>query len=86
MAHRLRSGGGGGGAGLGGVGRGGAGAGGGGAGGRRRGGEIGWRSREAVGFAGGMGIERFGAGDGKRVDACYEIYGRKVRRTFRTRR
>jgi GNAT superfamily N-acetyltransferase len=27
-----------------------------------------------VRFAGGMGIERFGAGDGKRVDACYEIF------------
>ena len=25
-------------------------------------------------FAGGMSIERFGAGDGRRVDACYEIY------------
>jgi GNAT superfamily N-acetyltransferase len=25
-------------------------------------------------FAGGMGIERFGAGDGKRVDACYEVF------------
>ncbi|HET9970900.1 MAG TPA: GNAT family N-acetyltransferase [Streptosporangiaceae bacterium] len=25
-------------------------------------------------FAGGVGIERFGAGDGKRVEACYEIY------------
>ncbi len=25
-------------------------------------------------FAESMGIERFGAGDGKRVDACYEIY------------
>jgi hypothetical protein len=27
-----------------------------------------------VRFAGGMGIERFEAGDGKRVDACYEIF------------
>jgi GNAT superfamily N-acetyltransferase len=27
-----------------------------------------------VRFAGEMGIERFGAEDGKRVDACYEIY------------
>jgi GNAT superfamily N-acetyltransferase len=27
-----------------------------------------------MGFAGGMGIERFGAGDGKRVDACYAIF------------
>ena len=25
-------------------------------------------------FAGGMSIERFGAGDGRRVEACYEIY------------
>jgi GNAT superfamily N-acetyltransferase len=27
-----------------------------------------------VRFAGGMGIERFEAGDGKRVDACYELF------------
>ena len=27
-----------------------------------------------MGFAGGMGVERFGAGDGKRVETCYEIY------------
>ena len=25
-------------------------------------------------FAGGMGMERFGAGDGKRADACYAIF------------
>ena len=38
------------------------------------GGDIGWREFWGMGFAGGMGVERFGAGDGKRVDACYEIY------------
>jgi hypothetical protein len=27
-----------------------------------------------VGFAEGMGIVRFGAGDGRRADACYEIF------------
>src|SRR5690349_20510902 len=36
--------------------------------------DIGWRAAGRVRFAGGVGIERFGAGDGRRVEACYEIY------------
>src|SRR6266704_1718291 len=58
--------------------RGGGGRGGGGRGGGGRSaaeaGDIGWRGCGKMRFAGGMSIERFGAGDGRRVDACYEIY------------